>query len=198
MSSVVDICNQALGWLGSNPIISLEDDTREAQLCKLNFALVRDAVTEEGAWTFCTARIALNPDPIRPATQSGGYLYSYKIPTPASRILEVTDNKEEKHYPNDFSYRVEDRYILCNEPDTIYVKATYKTIDPATWSAGFKQAVAQRLAADLAIPLTRDKALQQQMWALYETKLERALDMDNAQGTNDRPNSDYYIRVRRR
>ena len=194
MSSVVDICNQAIGFLGSEPIISLDDATREAQLCKLNFEPVRDAVMAEAPWSFATLRISLNPEASR--SPVFGYLYSYLIPTPGIRILEVSDDPEFKNGANNFDYRVEDRRILCDEPSTIYVKGTAYLIDPGQWPAMFAQAVAVRLAHELCNALTRNVQLMRELWGLYETKLERAILTDQPQGKKDTFRSDYYLRVR--
>ena len=52
MATAVSICNQALSLVGANSIISLDDNTTEARLCKAIYEPVRDALLEEHAWTF--------------------------------------------------------------------------------------------------------------------------------------------------
>ena len=67
MASEVSICNQAISWLGGKSIISLDDGTTEANLCKANYDHLRDVVLEAKAWTFAIKRVQfakLSEDPL--------------------------------------------------------------------------------------------------------------------------------------
>jgi hypothetical protein len=55
----------------------------------------------------------------------------------------------------------------------------------------FVQALAARMAAELAIPLSENAQLQGTMWQLYGTKLAEAAARDGQQGSNE------YITQRR-
>ena len=59
MASVIDICNKALDKLGQNPIISLTDGNKAANLCTRNWPLVRDQVLREHPWNFAMKRAIL-------------------------------------------------------------------------------------------------------------------------------------------
>jgi hypothetical protein len=57
--------------------------------------------------------------------------------------------------------------------------------DTAKFSPLFVQALAARIAADAAIPMTENRQLQVDMWGLYGDKLREAAARDGQQGTND-------------
>jgi hypothetical protein len=57
--------------------------------------------------------------------------------------------------------------------------------DTSSFSSLFVQALAARIAADAAIPLTENRQLQVDMWGLYNDKLTEAAARDGQQGTSD-------------
>ena len=85
-ASEVDISNMALGWLGADRITSLDDESVEAQLCKLNYPRSRDVVLEDVEWTFAVRRFILSPDPVVPLFNWGK---KFLIPTEVLRVLTV-------------------------------------------------------------------------------------------------------------
>ncbi len=59
MSADVDICNQALGAVGAQTIVSLDEASAGAVACKRLFPLARDALLALHDWRFASARQAL-------------------------------------------------------------------------------------------------------------------------------------------
>ena len=169
MASEVGICNQALGWLGATPIISLDDNTTEARLCKANYALVRDAVLEAHNWTFAIGRFDLPQNATGPVN---GYTNAFQIPTEVLRVLDVNCGED---------WRVEGQDIVTNEA-VAKIRAVVRVADPNRFSSLFTQALAARLAADLAIALTQSRELQQQHYQIYLEKLDEAAANDGSQG----------------
>lgn len=68
-----------------------------------------------------------------------------------------------------------------------YVRLTKQVTDPTAWPGGFQQAVAARLAAACAIPLTQNQALHDRMMAVYERELRAASQADGIQGRTMAP-----------
>jgi hypothetical protein len=196
MASEVSICNQAISWLGGNRIISISDidgsSPIEAILCKDNYAPIRDAVLSEAAWTFATTRFIPVADAASPAY---GYSTAFKIPTEILTILEVQRDPNNANGSGDIDWRREGNLILCDEK-IIYVKAIQRVKDPSKFHPTFIQALAARLAAELAIPLTGNRQLQADMFSLYQEKLDTAMYVDGSQGKRDRLRANYYKRVR--
>jgi hypothetical protein len=190
LSSVVDICNMALGWIGAERITSLADVSEQANLCNLNYAISRDTVLESREWTFAVERFSLNPTGVVPAYDWG---YEFVIPTEVLRVLTVDrptagvlggPEHEQENWVR------EGNSILMNR-DTLTMRAIVRIEDTTLFSSSFVHALAARLAADLCIPITRSKTLQQQMFVLYGAKLEDAASADGMQGRSKRIRSRY-------
>lgn len=218
MASQVSICNQALGWLGANLITSLNDDNREAQLCKTNYPDIRNAVLEEREWTFAVRRIELAPLVVEPIY---GYTNQFLIPPNVIRILNVPDTRfgdtddnligtglggrseGPDQQPQLGTFRVEGleettatgKVILANV-DSLFLRVIIVVTNIGLYTPMFIQCLAQRIAADLAIPLTQNRNLQRDMWTLYEQKLGRASALDGIQGKQELKRSNAIIRVR--
>lgn len=191
-TSEVSIANQALGWLGLDKIISLDDQTKSAALCKDNFAPLRDAILEAADWTFAQARVALAPLTTIPAW---GLSYAFLLPSDCLRVNYVTASPDPyEGAPLDPWVR-EGQNILCNAT-TIYIRYTRRVTDPKVWSEGFCQTLASRLASDIAIAATNSKEHMQLMWSMYKDKLDEAINSEGRQGRRQRIISNDLKRVR--
>lgn len=190
--SEVTICNLALSWLAGNLIISIDDDINEAKLCKANYELSRDAVLESMAWTFATKRYSLTPEIITP---SWGYAYQFTIPADVITVLEVTAEKDSPNGANGLDWRREGNLILCDATN-IYIKTIFRQTDTARFPPNFVQAVAARLAAEIAVPLTESQQLMMAMEGKYKDRLFIAAGSDGIQGKVDVINSRHLTGVR--
>lgn len=189
MPSEVSICNQALGWLGGNLITSLDDKTTEANLCKANYDGLRRAVLEELPWRFAVSRNI--PSKLAEVPE---FEYSSKFQLPVDLIrLTSVFTMDEGHSVLD--WEMEGDTVLCNE-DSIAIKYIKDIEDVFIFSAGFTQALAARLAVDLAIPLTESRSLQADMAKLYTDKLNGAITLNSMQGQQEHFVSNQYTRVR--
>lgn len=192
MASEVSICNQALGWLGVDRITSLDDDVVEAELCKENYPDLRDAVLEEGAFSFSKVRLVPAAESTAPAFK---WAFSFLMPSTVLRVLEVYDNPDIEYGESTLEWEVENGRVLTDS-EIIYVRAIQQITDPKKFSPLFVQALAARLAADLAIPLTKSRTLQADMWSLYQNKMQEAMGVDGSQGRRRRTRQLHYHRVR--
>ena len=192
MATDVSICNQALGWLGASLITSLSDKSTEAQLCNANFADLRDAVLEDAAWTFATKRYTLTPEANTP---DWGYSNQFTIPAEVLRVLQVTDDPLYVNGGSTFDWRREENKILC-DVDKVYLKAVIQVTDASRFPPAFSQALAARIARDLAGALTQSKGIQELMESKYQRALDTALATDGSQGKSDVIRSNILTRVR--
>ena len=186
MASEVSICNQALSWLGASRIISLDDGTTNAVLCKDNYAELRNAVLEEGKFTFATGRFSSSAPLADPPAY--GYSKSFLISNLILIVIEVKENPLSPEGTSDLDWRREGNRILCNS-DSIYYKAISVVEDPTKFNATFAQALAARIAAELSPVITGSNTKTNQMWGLYERKMNLALGIDGGQGRSDRVRS---------
>lgn len=182
MSSEVSICNQALSWLGVSPILTLDDVIKPAQLCKANYAQLRDTVLEEANWTFATKRFKFQtPEATAPVY---GYANSFLVPTTTLLVVECNDTAEPQG-DYDLDWRYEDNRIVTDAA-IVYAKCIVQVTDPKKFTNTFRQALAARIAAELAVPLTESSAKETKMWNLYAAKLGVARSVDGKQGASDR------------
>ena len=170
MASVVDICNKALDKLGHKPIMSLDDGTKGASLCKRNWSFIRDEVLRDGAWNFATVRKTTAPDT---ETPSWGFSYQHSLPTNCLKLIQVLDLSVNE-------FRVEGRKILAND-DVLYIRYIKSETDPNQYDSMFINAVSTRLAIELCESLTQSTTKRQELSADYDrfitsTRLQDALE----------------------
>ncbi len=186
MANEVSICNQALSWLGASRMTSLDDGTANAVLCKDNYAELRDAVLEEGKWTFATKRFASST----PLSSSPAYGFSkaFLISNAILTVIEVKDDPSIPDGRSNLEWRREEDRIVCNA-SAIYYKTIIRIEDPTKFTATFAQSLAARIAAELSPTITESNTKTDRMWALYERKIGLALSIDGSQGRSDRVRS---------
>jgi hypothetical protein len=185
----INIANLALGYCGKGEIISLEDPSREARLCKSFYAPALDAVLEDRLWSFAKKQYVLIPLAGAPL-----FLYErqFQLPSEVIRVHNVTDEWGDPT----LEWEKQGRLLLSNATK-LYVTAVFRSMDTDAYSANFKMALAARLAAELAIPLTQNRTLQVDLVALAAEKLKDASGTDGAQGKSERPKRSWVHDARR-
>lgn len=178
--TAIKICNRALDMLGADPIASFDDATQIGRLCKRNYEPVRDAVLRAYPWVAAIRRAALNALPEAPAW---GYAFQYALPEgpdplPCLRVLSV----ETKGKAAAEDYRIEGRLILSDVGAPLRIVYIGQITDPTKYGPLLADAIAARLAAELAYPLTASTSLGQAMGQAYRDKLAEARAVDAQEG----------------
>lgn len=192
----LQVVNLGLQWIGKDPIASLDNPSgKVAERVAAAYAGLRDAVLEERDWTFAIERLSLNKDAQAPAF---GFTARFLLP---ARVLRVITAAEPAGTPgvidafaasiygasNGLEWQKEGRYLVANtSAATLNVRAVVQVEDSALWSPGFCQALAARIAAEFAVPMTDNRSLQVDMWKLYDLKLREAGLQDGRQGRSER------------
>jgi len=193
--SDISICNQALGWLGQKSITSFADDSECAQLCDLNYPVLRDAVLESRTWTF-----ALRTQMLESATSdewNRGFLYP--LDSDWLVVLRVYDEPPGWSPKDNRQMRwVREGNAIVAEKGQAYLWGVQRVLDTGRFTTLFAQALAARLAADLAITLTQNRQLQADMWSLYNDKLAEAAVRDGQQGRTERTTANTLVDARYR
>lgn len=183
MASEVDICNMALDRLGHQPIVALGENTKAGGLCQRNYARCRDAVLTAHPWNFAIARAELSQDGTAPAFE---YDYRFALPsgpTPPYCLKVVRTRWEAEGYAStDIPYRIEGRFLLCNEA-TAAIEYVARITDPAQFDELFTDVLAQRIAGEIGMALTDNASLIDKVWSVYQSKLVEARLVDAQQGT---------------
>lgn len=173
-TSDVDIVNQALTRLGQEPITTLTESSRAARAASRVYDHVRRETLADHPWNCAMKRTALAASATEP---EWGYDYAYPLPSDFLRLIRTDDMDDE--------FRIEGRSILSNA-NTMQIVYLYDITNVQEMDYPFQSAFAARLAAQLAVPLTGDKALKQQMMQEYEIVLNNARFVDSQQSPIDR------------
>ena len=174
----VEICNLALGSLGTAGISAFDDDSDQARACAAFYGPVRDAVMEDALWSFAKGQFVLSPDATAPLF---GWTYRFLVPSDVAKVHRVSDTTQDDD--SNIAWERQGQYILA-DVTPIYVTAVKKLTDPTYFSAAFCLALAARLGSELAVPLTENRALQTDLWTLYRNKITDAQGLDKSQGSN--------------
>ncbi len=219
----LSVANLALSWLGCDRILGfIAPSSRNEQLVHDSFDGLRDAVLEEHDWTFAIARYRLPKSVGAPAF---GYRSRFELPPDVLRVIACTMGAATAVVPlgappleaplpvlldafavellstenvaSEIDWQKEGRFIVTEGAVGILdVTAVVRVADSSQWSPAFAQVLAARLAAELALPITQDRALQSTLWTLYETKLKDALASDGRQGRSRRIRANALARRR--
>ena len=185
MTSIVEIGNIALINLGEDTITALSDDVKAARLINRRYAPIRDAVLRAHPWNCAMARAQLaSTDP----TPVWGPAACYQLPTDCLRVLRVEDRSA--------AWKVEGRKIVSNAAAPLNILYSQQVTDPNAFDPLLIEAIAARLAADLAHPITQSTTLIQVMWDLYRQKLIEARGVDGQEGTGDALIADVWLASR--
>jgi hypothetical protein len=192
--SDIAICNRALDMLGADPVMSFDDDNQVGRLCKRNYEPVRDAVLRAYPWNPAIRRAAL---PALAELPAWGFTFQYALPEgpePACclRVLQVEGEPEGVAG----EYRIEGRRILSDDGPPLKILYIARIEDPTRFGPLLVDAIAARLAAEFAYPLTASTALSQAMGQIYRDKLAEARAIDAQEGTAGRITAGEWLESR--
>lgn len=195
-SSISDIaiCNRALDMIGADAILSFDDDNQVGRLCKRNYAPVRDAVLRAYPWNPAIRRAAL---PALAEAPAWGFAYQYALPEGPDplcclRVLRVEGDIE----GSASEYRIEGRRILSDDGAPLKILYIGALTDPTQFGPLLANAIAARLAAELAYPLTASTSFSQAMGQFYRDKLSEARAIDAQEGTPERIEANDWLESR--
>jgi hypothetical protein len=193
----VEICNVALLRVGQGQTLdSLEEASAEARACKVLYAQSRDAVLSEARWGFAVRRATMASIP----ETRDGWLYAYALPSDCLTVLRVTGHT--RNLPNDlrepFALEYEPahgRVLLADREDAEVVYVA-QVLDVPRYPPLFVDALAWKLAAELALCLPVKPQVAAMMVQGYRASLENAVASEYRQAQEDEPPRSIFIRGR--
>lgn len=168
----VSIANSALIKVGADTISSITEDVKRARLVRALWDQIRDEVMAAHPWNFAIKRVTLVPTSTTPEFE---YDFEFDKPNDCLRILD-------EEY-SDTDYVVEGTKILSSEP-SLNFRYVYRNTDESSWSPGFGESMAWRLAREMAYPLAQSTQLLQLCDSQYRASLAEARYLDGAEGVN--------------
>lgn len=155
MASKIEICNMALGNVGtSKTIASIDEASNEARACKTYYDQVLKEVLRVRPWPFSTGMVQLalvetQPNPI--------WHYSYRYPSDCAKVRRIvpSDVMVDDNYRDPFiiSSDTAGRLVLSNQINAM-AEITKIITDPLLFDEGFINAITWLLAAKIAPSLT--------------------------------------------
>ena len=193
MTSNVDICNSALNMVGASIITALTEDSKAARVCNQRYPFVRDAVFRAHPWNCLIRRVKLGQDATAPAYK---YAYRYTLPSDpyCLRVLTISDDGDDER--RDIDYKVEGNRFLLTDQGTVYIQYISRDEDPNQYDFLLIEALAARMASDIAYPLVGSSTLSTNLFAIYEIKLKEARFADAQEGYPDDIIADTFISAR--
>jgi len=185
----VSICNIAISKVGGKRITALSDDTPAAILCNDIFEETRNSVLCDHIWSFAQKRVALVDSGIDPVYEDDLVTIAYTRPTD---LLKV-------NFTNIRSalVKLEGQYIL-SDTASLYIKYTFEQTDTTLYFPKFVMALATKIAAEIAYPITTSRSVAKDLHELYLGRdLPSAIAQDSQQGTPLPPMQDEWIDARR-
>jgi hypothetical protein len=185
-NTAVDICNLALARIGQRQFIgSLTDPSTAGQLCNVLYAPARDATLASAPWQFATKRATL-------AAVAGqtwdGWGYGYALPTDfvAVRYLYpgVRAPTLEQRIPYSLEYSGSVPVLLTDQSPALLVYIC-NAVPEVLFPPLFVQAVAWKLAAELALGLPEKSRLAVAMENAWRAALGQAIPVDANQSQGD-------------
>ena len=175
IDSDVALCNRFLTRIGANQIQSLDQETKEARVCKANFDYLRDDVNSAHAWGFAIKRVELAQSSEAPVY---GATYAYTLPDDfLGFIMEYNEVQG-----IDAPYRVEGDFLVSDEP-TMKIEYVARITDLNKWPVMVREALIARLQAELSRPITGVSDGTRVYFEVYENRLAMAGSHNAAEST---------------
>jgi len=165
MASEVDVCNDALTFIGATRITSLTDDLNEAGVMNQLYQRTVDMVLRSYIWKCAKFQAELAQSATDPTY---GFDNAFRLPTDplCLRVLDIKDA--------DVTYKW-DRFGEFIHTDLATCKISFiGRIDASAFDPMLRDAIAAKLAADAAYPLVGSTTLSQYMYTMFQQKVEQA------------------------
>ena len=198
MTSVVDLCNMALAYLGEEANVSSVDPPEgspAAESCGRFYPIALDTLLASHPWGFATLTGSLS---LLNATY-GLWQYAYACPTDMLSLIEMTSNEVRVQ---EFARETDGHgkeVILCNA-QPVLAKYTSRMTDATLFPPLFAQALSWQLASLLAGPMMKGEAgakQAQRCVMLAAEALEKAKLVDTKQTRLSRSFEASWLKARR-
>ena len=174
MASQTSICNRALECLGDAPIVSIDDDTKQAKALRRIYDNTRRAFLCEHPWHFAKKRASLPASAVPPVW---GFARGYPVPVDFLRLLAVRNGP-------DFSLEADQsgsQWILSDAAAPLEILYLFDATDAGRLPPHAVEALARWLAYDLAEDLTQSNTKKQDAAQALAIALLRAKRINGTQ-----------------
>jgi hypothetical protein len=145
MASETSICNNALRKLGAGRITSLDENSKNARVCKEIYVGQRDAELRTHVWNFAKKKEKLTQG----TTPVSGFDYAHELPDDWLRTVGVHGDDAEHSKPR---YETIVKTIESNHEE-LWITFVRQVTDTNTMDVLFRRALAYRIAMTVASAL---------------------------------------------
>lgn len=170
-----DICNLALSYLGNQGILSINDNTQTARLCKTHYEHCRRIVLRSYTWGF--AKKVEQLAQVDEKVAGWGYVYAYPQKCLGIRFIfpeELARVKSAKRSEFETVCLSDDTQGIATDVQNAWCEYTYDLTNAERFSEEFIEALARLLASHMAIELTGNTNIQDNNYQLYQAALNLA------------------------
>jgi len=170
-ASWTQICNRALGRLGSDTITDLSDGTKSAEYCNRFLPEAIEYILGQWDFKFAKRRQRLVPNADKPAF---GWDYQFNYPMDCIRLIIIYGSHSEKPEESEYvPYEVENGKIL-SDADELQIIYIARPDDPNQLPQSVRKAISTHLAYLLSTALASNEQLTALIAAESQTNLEIA------------------------
>ena len=174
MATKIQICNGGLRILGAARITALTDSTESARILTDVYDMIQDEVLVSHPWNFAIKRVALVELDDAPTFK---YAHAFQLPADCLRVIRMEDDEDIFERESD---------TLVTDEGTAKIKYIARITDTTKYTPAFVTTFSQRLAAEIAYPLTQSTTITEAMYKLYLSKLSTAKGIDAQEGTGQK------------
>ena len=185
MASEIAIVNSALSKLGADPIVSLEENSRVARLCKAALPMRKKALLRGHPWNFAIARQILARLTSTPEFE---YAYQYQLPQNCSRVIYVGTYQDQE-------WTREGNLILTNA-DTCEIKFIRNDIEMGMVDDCFAEVLALDLAHNICYAITQSKTLKEELRDELKRVIAESRSFDGQEGSVKAPIASDWLNSR--
>lgn len=190
-TSSVEICNSALHKIGAKRIASLSDDTKAAIILNDQYDRIRKEVLRSHPWNFAIAYVQLAATANTPVWAD--WTKEFVLPTDVLRVLET-----DLEYDTDWELgnNADNNRVIFTNATSLKIKYIKDITNTTRFDPVFEEALAFRLAADIAYSLVQSQTVQQTMFQLYKQAVGMAMSFDAQENALDKVEADDFTIIR--
>jgi hypothetical protein len=189
VASNVEIGNRALQHLGAKRIVSLTDDSRNAQAINACFEPTKLALLRAHPWCFATKRAELAASATAPL-----FTRTNSFPLPSDFVRLLPPDPEDNI--NSLDWVIEGRSIVTNDTAPIYIRYIYDVTDPNEMDVLFREAFAAKLAENTCEEITQSNSKKADIKETFKEIIAEARRTNAIEKPAENPPEDSWVTCR--
>lgn len=193
----VTVCNMALSHIGKDSIQLLTEASVQAEACNTFYENSRDAALEAVDWNFARHRQSLA---LLVETPPDDWTFVYSYPSNCVRILRLAHVMRNPRRPYPFEVALNaagDAKVVLSDVQDARAVYTRRITNENLFPPLFVEMFAYKLAAAIAIPLTRSPEIAESMEKMFNLKKSIAAAQTMNEGDDDDTVESEFVAARR-